>query len=359
MQFDFTKTLSLIKGGLLDHQNTWDSYLGENPTWQQTVLQLTGPLLIANVLLSSIFSRLVGGYSMYGYQSGWFSGLITGLVMGAISFAIAVLVFNFLAGIFKGKVNFSRAFAAVSLAAIPAWLAGAVAGLIPYLGFLLALAGGILSLVFLYRILPQALEVPEDKRVVHFVVSLVTIFICNMVIGLTLGFNGAANNFQSGDYSGTRNSGRPAATSGVIGEMARQGELIQAASADRFDPPADGELEEKQVKNYVSVLQKTRAIHAEYEAKMEKLAAEMKEKEAAGKSPSLSDLTKVYSGAGSVMGANNAEMEVVKSGGGNWAEHEWVKAQLRAARYQQGEGSDALAHNYELYQKYEEELNDG
>jgi hypothetical protein len=296
---------------------------------------------------------------MYGYQTGWFTALITGLVMGVISFAIAVLVFNFLSGVFKGTPNLSRAFAAVSLAAIPAWVAGAVSGLIPYLGFLVSLAGGILSLVFMYRIMPLALEVPEDKRMVHFVVSLVTIIVCNMIIAFTLGLGGQAKNFQNRDFSGSRNSGRPAASSGVVGELARQSDLIQAASADRFDPPSDGELDEDQVERYVSVLKKTRAIHAEYEAKMEKMAAEMKEKEAAGKGPSISDLTKIYSGAGSMMGANNAEMEVVKSGGGNWAEHEWVKAQLRAARYQQGEGSDALEHNYELYQKYEDELNDG
>jgi hypothetical protein len=67
----------------------------------------------------------------------------------------------------------------------------------------------------------------------------------------------------------------------------------------------------------------------------------------------------MYSGAGGFMSANNAEMEVVKSGGGNWAEHEWVKQQLRIAQIQQGEGSDANAHNYELYQEYEEQLNDG
>lgn len=357
MTFDFTKTLSLVKGGLLDHQNTWNSYLGENPGWQQTALQLTGPLIIANVLLSLIFSRLVGGYSMYGYQSGWFGALISGLLMGVISFAIAVLVFNFLSGVFKGTPNFSRTFAAVTLAAIPAWVAGAVSGLIPYIGFLVSLAGGILSLLFMYRIMPLALEIPEDKRMVHYVVSLVTIIVCNMIIAFTLGLNGAARQFQGSDLSGS-NSNRTVASSGVVGEMARQGELIEAASADRYEPPSDGELDEDQVEEYVSVLKKTRAIHAEYEAKLEKLAAEMKEKEAAGKNPSISDLTKMYAGAGSMVGANNAEMEVVKSGGGNWAEHEWVKAQLRAAKYQQGEGSDALEHNYKLYQKYEEELND-
>jgi hypothetical protein len=358
MQFDFTKTLALIKGGLLDHENTWKTYLEECPDWKQTTLVLTGPLFILNVLLSLIFSRLTGGYAVYGYQSGWFNALIAGLVMGAIGFLIMVLVFNFLAGVFKGTANFSRAYAAVSLAVIPAWVAGVLAGLIPYLGLLIALAGGILSLVFLYRIVPLALNVPQDKRVTHYVVSLVVVIIINIIIGLALGLGSAGNQYRSSGYSTSENADRRTAGSGVFGEAARQAELIDAASADRYDPPSDGELDEDQVEDYVSVLRKTRAVHAEYAEKMDKLAAEMKAKEEAGESPSMADLGKMFSGAGGLVSTNNTEMEVVKSGGGNWAEHEWVKQQLRVARIQQGEGSDANAHNYKLYKEYEEELND-
>ena len=359
MQFDFTKTFALIKGGLLDHENTWKTYLEDCPDWRQTALVLTGPLFLFNVLLSLIFSRLTGGYAIYGYQSGWFSALITGLVMGVIGFVIVVLVFNFLAGVFKGTANFSRAFAAVSLAVIPAWVAGAVAGLIPYIGFLIALAGAILTLVFLYRIMPLALGVPDDKRVIHYVVSLVAVLIFNMIIGLALGLGNAGNQQRNNEYSANDNSGGRSASSGVVGQAVRQAELVDAASADRYDPPSDGELDKDQVEDYVSVMRKTRAVHAEYAEKMEKLAEEMKAKEAAGESPSMADFGKVYSGASGIMGANNAEMEVVISGGGNWAEHEWVKQQLRVARIQQGEGSDANAHNYSLYEKYQEELDDG
>jgi hypothetical protein len=358
MQFDLTKTLSLIKGGLLDHENTWKTYLEDCPDWKATAVVLTGPLFILNILLSLIFSRLAGGYPVYGYHSSWFMALITSLVMGALVFAIVVLVFNFLAGIFKGTPNFSRAFAAVSLAVIPAWVAGALAGLIPYLGFLIALAGGVLSLVFLYRIMPLALGVPDDKRVVHFVVSLVAVLIINMIIGLTLGLGSAGNQTRSSGYSARDNAVGRSASSGVVGEAVRQAELMDAATADRYDPPSDGELDEDQVEEFVSVLRKTRAVHAEYAEKMEKLAAEMKAKEKAGESPSMSDFGKMYSGAGGIMSANNAEMEVVKSGGGNWAEHEWVKQQLRTAHIQQGDGSDANAHNYKLYKKYEDELDD-
>jgi len=358
MQFDFTKTLALIKGGLLDHENTWKTYLENCPGWQQTALVLTAPLFVFNVLLSLILSRLTGGYAMYGYHSSWFMALVIGLVMGAIGFVIAVLIFNFLADVFGGKADFSRAFAAVSLAAIPAWVAGPLAGLIPYLGFLIAIAGGILSLVFLYRIMPLALNVGEEKRLLHFVVSLVAVIVCNMIVGYFLGFGSAANQYRSSGYSAGENSSSRTASSGVMGEAVRQAELMAAASADRYDPPSDGELDEDQVEEYVSVMRKTRAVQAQYAEKMEKLAAEMKAKEEAGKSPSMADLGKIYSGAGGFVSANNAEMEVVKTGGGNWAEHEWVKQQLRVAQIQQGEGSDANAHNYELYQKYEDELED-
>lgn len=71
----------------------------------------------------------------------------------------------------------------------------------------------------------------------------------------------------------------------------------------------------------------------------------------------LADLSQIYAGIGGAVSANNAEMEVVKTGQGNWAEHLWVKQQLRTARIHQGDGTDAIAHNYKLYQKYEEDLN--
>ncbi len=356
MEFDFAKTLSLIKGGLLDHQETWKNYLEENADWQKTATVLTGPLILVNIVLSVIVSRIIGGYSYYGYYGNIFTALFWGLVMAAVGFIIAVFVFNFLAGHFKGESNFSRAFAAVSLAAIPAWVAGVVGAFIPYIGWLISLAGGIMSLVFMYKIMPLALGVPDEKRVVHFIASLVVIVIINFVVGSVVGIGTVGTTLQSGTYSSGSRDSRSVTGSGMIGEMERQGRLMGAAGADVFEPPADGELSKAQVENYVKVLQKTRAIHAEYAEKMQKVSEDMEAKEKAGKNPSLSDLSKIYSGIGGAVSANNAEMEVVKTGNGNWAEHNWVKEQLRVAHIQQGDGSDAIAHNYKLYKKYEEDL---
>ena len=358
MTFDFAKTLSLVKGGLLDHQATWKSYLEENPGWQQTAVVLTGPLILANVVLSIILSRMIGGFAYSGYYSNVFAALFWGLVMAALGFTIAVFVFNFLAGVFKGKSNFSRAFAAVSLAAIPAWVAGVLAALIPFVGFLIALAGGIMSLVFMYRIMPLALGVPDNKRIVHFIASLVVILILNIIVGSIVGVGAMGSTVQRSVFSDGDTATRSIIGAGMIGEIERQSRLMEAATADVFAPPADGELTVAQVRDYIKVLKKTRSIHAEYAKKMQKLSDDMQAKEAAGEKATWADLTRMYSGVGTVVSAGNAEMEVVKTGQGNWAEHSWVKEQLRTARIHQGDGSDAIAHNYELYKKYEEELGD-
>jgi len=356
MKFDFAKTLSLVKGGLTDHQATWRSYLEENPDWQQTATLLTGPLIAGSVLFSVIFSRTVGGFGYLGYHSNFFAAIFWGLVMAALGFIISVFAFNILAGVFKGNSNFPRAFAAVSLAAIPSWIASVLGALIPMIGFLIMLAGAITSLVFMYRIMPLALGVPENKRLVHFITSLVSILVINIVIGSIIGVGSINSTSQRGAFSDdVEKSGSPVA-SGVLGEFERQGRLMESAEEDVYEPPSNGKLKESQVKAYVKVLEKTRAMHEEYAKKTQKFAEEMKAKEEAGESPSAADLAQMYSGMGGVVSANNAEMEIVKTGQGNWAEHLWVKDQLRIAKIQQGDGSDAIAHNYKLFKEYEKSV---
>jgi zinc transporter ZupT len=66
---------------------------------------------------------------------------------------------------------------------IPSWLAAIVGALIPVVGLFVAVAGGIIGLVFLYQLLPLALAIPEQKRAVHFVSSIVLGIALQMIIG--------------------------------------------------------------------------------------------------------------------------------------------------------------------------------
>ena len=349
MNFDFKKTIDLVVGGLMRPQETWTSYLGENPSWQQTLVALTGPLILANVVLSLLLSRMMGTMSPFGLAGSWFGALVLGLIMTVIGFAVSVLVFNFLAGVFGGKSNFSRAFAAVSLAAIPAWIAGIIGAAIPWLGGLIGLAGAIVTLVFLYKIMPLALAVPDSKRVLHFVVSLIAVLVINVIIGSVLGLGRMGSGVATGYEVGERGAeGAP----GMFGEIGRQAGLIAKASEDRYQPPADGLVTRQQADWVAGVAAKAQATYEEEMARLKQISEEVEDKD----SPSPADLAKMYQGMGSVMSLNTVEMEVVKSGGGNWAEYQWVREQLRNARMQRGEGSEALAHNFALYEEVKDRL---
>lgn len=357
MKIDLAKTIALARGGLLDHENTWKSWLEPNPAWQETATVLTVPLLLANVILSMLFARFTGGFAYHVPGHGFLAALFFGLLVLVIGVIVASFVFHFLAGVFSGKPDFSRSFAAVSLAMIPAWLAGIVGALIPWVGWVIAIAGGVTSLVFLYKIMPLALAIPENKRALHFIASIVSIIVVQMLVGMLV----AGGSMDQGNADTYRSSGAgevaaPAVGSGFIGEMERQGRLYEAAQNAEFVPPESGELDRDQVERYVGFLGKARDLQDKYADEMEKLAQDLDDKEKEGDTPSAADLGRIYSGVGSALGANNAELEIVVTGGGNWAEHQWVAEQLRIANIQQGQGPDPIPHNYELYLAFKDDI---
>ena len=343
---DVQRTLNLTRGAVLEPRVTWESYLAENKTWQETAMLLPVPLIV----LSSIISGLLS-WMLLPFNAG-FVGWLMGLVMGFVGLAAATAIFTLFAGVFKGQTDFNRGFAAVSLAWVPSWIGGMIAP-IPVLGWLAALGLLILSLVYLWRIIPTYLGVPDDQRALHYIVSLISTVVAYLILAMILG----AGTFMSQPSFSVSSTGESSDTSfaapGFFGELARQGELTEQAGQDQYDPPGDGRLDEKQVERYVMVMSKAREMQEEYIQRVEKMAEEMEDKQDA----SLADFGKMMSGMSGAASAANAAMEVVKTTGGNWAEHTWVEQQLRIARYQK-DTTDAIAHNYELYQKYADQLDE-
>lgn len=183
--FNPSKTIELVSGSLSNPRATWESYLGENPGWQRTAMELTVPLIVVAIVIGWLLSILLGGYFYFGYGRGAVFALVFGLIAAAISVTVLSYLVSFFAGRFGGESNFDRAFAGVSLAIIPGWLGAAVSG-IPFIGSLLQLAGMITGLVFLYKIIPLAVDVPESKRATHFIVTIVAAAIIQIILGLIL-----------------------------------------------------------------------------------------------------------------------------------------------------------------------------
>jgi hypothetical protein len=213
---------------------------------------------------------------------------------------------------------------------------------------LLAIGLFIYSLVLLWRILPIYLEVPDSKRALHYVVSLVACIVMMFILGAVV------NRVLYGSIAGPSASqvlGSSMDGGGAFGGMARQAELFAAAQEDRYTPPDDGELTKRQVEEFIRVLERTSEIQEEKAKRLKELAEKAEDKE----QMSMRDLGQMMSSATELSGIQTVEIEVVKSAGGNWAEHQWVRDSLRTA-WLQKDINDTVAHNYELFEEYEDEL---
>ena len=346
---DINRTLQLIKGALFDSEATWQSYLPEADNWQKTAFLLTGPLIVLSAVLGYLIGLLGSGASAFGLRPTLVYTIVA-MLMSAIAAGVVAFIVSALAGMFGGRNSFARGLAATSLAFVPGYI-GQALNWLPWIGWLVMLGLTIYALMLLWRIIPVYLDVPDAKRAGHYVTSLIAIIVTMFVISMVMrpiiapAMPGMAGITSSGAEGGSTGFG------GLVGEAVRQGELMAAAEEDRYDPPADGKLSESQVREFVHVAKRAGEIMEEKGARIRELAERAENDEKL----SVSEMSEMMSGATTMMGMNTIELEIVRSGGGNWAEYQWVKDSLRTA-YIQKEGDEAIAHNYALYKEYEDEL---
>jgi hypothetical protein len=343
--FDLARTVELIKGMIVEPRPTWERYYPESGDPQRTLGLLTIPLIVGAAILTWLLSHLFGSFYLFGGGFG-LGFMLSMIVFWAIGFGVFVLIISYLAKVFKGEGDWRRGLAAMSLATVPSWI-GSVLSTLPLIGFLIGLALSIYALVLIYKIIPLYLKVPESSRVGHFIATLVCALIAGFILGSVLGFGmmGQGPMMEPG-------IGQPGAPQGGLLPYERKADLMAEAEADRYDPPADGRVTEAQLAAYLDVLRKTADLRSAYGEDMDRLAQSIESKD--GAEPSMKDLGTVFSGVMKLGGMAMAEMEVVKTGGGNWAEHSWVKEQLWTARIHKD--SPETAHNWALYQQHAAEL---
>lgn len=348
---DLKRTLSLISGGIFDSEQTWRNYLPEADNWQKTALLLTVPLIILAAVGAYIFGFLGGEASFFGRFRPTIVSTILTMITSAIAAVVIAFVVSALAGAFGGKNSFALGLAATTFAFIPGYIGQAVAWL-PWVGGLLAFGLFIYGMVLLWKIIPIYLDVPGGKRTGHFILSLLAAIVAMFILSMTIG-RLLMPSMGGAEFGGFSDSTSPdsRAPSGMFGGIARQAELMDAAGEDRYDPPSNGRLSKDQVREFIRVMERTEELQ---EQKMENLK-ELAEKADKDEAVSFRDLGQMMSGMTEAAGASVTEIEVVKSAGGNWAEHQWVRESLRTAWIQK-DINDTVTHNYELYMKFEEQL---
>ena len=351
--FDLNASIRWITAVLKTPAEAAPQYKATAAPFLQTFMQITLPAFVASYLVAGILAWLLGGSVGFSAGAG-FMGFVMGLLFGLVWTFVVAFVFDLFAGMFGGVKNYDHAYATVALAIVPACV-GTVLGALPWIGGLLSLVAAVYSLVLAWQFIPVFLAVPEDSRLKHYAASVVTLFFAGLVVAMiwTSLFHAVAK--TSSVLTGNDSSDSAEAVeeiladgpgAGILGGVERSGQLIAEAEQDVYEPPSDGELTEDQVETYIRTMRKTAELRDRLTKKYEKFD------EQKGEEPTLTD---IFGGIGDMTRVGSAEMEVVKTAGGNWKEHLWVKNAIETARVQQ-DINDAVSHNYALFQEYQEEI---
>ena len=183
---NLSRTLQLIRGAIFDPEATWRSYLPEAGDWQKTVFLLTGPLIIASTVIAYLLGLLSSESSIFGQFRPTIVSSLISLVTGAVAAGVIAFVFSALSGVFGGRSSFALGLAATTLAFVPGYVGQALSWL-PWVGWLIAIGLFIYALVLLWKIIPIYLEVPDNKRVGHYILSLLAAIATMFILGLIVG----------------------------------------------------------------------------------------------------------------------------------------------------------------------------
>ena len=141
--------------------------------------------------IASFISSVVFAFGIF--RVGLAFGLTTAIVSYVLTLAsvyVCALIIDKLAPTFDSTPNLIQALKLVAYAMTPAWVAG-VANVIPFLGVLVALVGGLYSIYVFYLGLPVMMKTPEAKVVPYMAVSALVIivlwFVAMMITGAVVG----------------------------------------------------------------------------------------------------------------------------------------------------------------------------
>jgi hypothetical protein len=184
--------VSRVKAILTTPKTEWPVISGEAATissiYTGYILILVAIPVIANFISTSIIGVSIP-FTGASYRVPMVTGLTSAVVTYALYLAgifITALIVDALAPTFGGTKNQVQALKAVAYSGTAAWVAS-IAGIVPVLGWLIALAGGLYSLYLLYLGLPVTMKSPADRALPYTALVIVCTIVIYLVIGLIAG----------------------------------------------------------------------------------------------------------------------------------------------------------------------------
>jgi hypothetical protein len=171
------------KNMIVTPKTEWEVVAAETTPQAELLTTYVLPLAGLSAIAGFIGMALIGVAGLFRVSIMVGLGLALWQIVGAvISCFVIGFIIDALAPTFGGQKNSLQAFKVAVFAYTPAWVGG-VFQIIPILGSLIAVLGGLYAIYLLYLGLPRLMKSPEDKAIAYTLVVIVCAIVISFVIG--------------------------------------------------------------------------------------------------------------------------------------------------------------------------------
>lgn len=239
---DFNKLMARVMAILTKPKTEWPVIAGETTNtgalYSKYIIWLAAiPPVFGFIKGSLIGYGALGVHVRVGIGTG-LGRMIMMYIMTLVLVYVVALIINALAATFDAQKNQLQALKTAAYAYTAAWVAG-VGQIIPWLGWFIAIAGGVYSIYLLYLGLPYTMKCPKEKAGGYTAVTIIITIVLGWIMTLILGGMFATSSMaRHGGLTGSSSS-----TTVTVDPDSRMGKL-QAMSERMQD--AGKKMEEAQ-----------------------------------------------------------------------------------------------------------------
>lgn len=233
-----------IKAILTSPRSEWPVIAAE----PATVAGLYTRYIMWLAAIPAVFGFIKGsliGHSMFGISVSTpvlagLLGMVLGYVLGLVVLYLVSMIVNALAPTFGGRKDQVQALKAVGYAWTAAWVAG-IAVILPWVGWLVALAGGIYSIWLLYLGLPHTMKSAPEKSLAYTAVTVVCALLLSWVVGLVVAGVTGVGAMAAGAMAGTGGNNVRVDADSRLGQLAEMGRRMEEAGRQVEQARASGD----------------------------------------------------------------------------------------------------------------------
>ncbi len=186
---DFEKLIARAKAILLTPKTEWPVIAAEPATvadlYKNYIVILAAIPAIAGFIASSLIGYSIMNMTIRVPIGLGLASMVVGYALSLGLVYVLALIIDALAPSFGGEKNPVQALKTAAYSYTASWIAGA-ALILPWLGFLIVLAGGIYGIYLLYLGLPETMKAPKDKAIGYTVVTIIAAIVLGWIVSLVI-----------------------------------------------------------------------------------------------------------------------------------------------------------------------------